>query len=246
MRKEPLITYEEVLASYSSSSHGKKALAPYNWWFPLYPSVALAGIFADLMSDGHLQEGKFRIDYTAKETEELERFNNEIRVVFGLRGTIRRNTTNAYGTMNLGVNCKPLGRTLALLGVPIGAKVFSAFRIPGWVLDNKEYFRRFMDRFFSCEGCVDVYSKCLDMNMYKHEPLLDANKVFFEDIKEGLERHFGIISTNPFVKGCSVRKDGRITRGVHLKIRRKAAIRLFAEKIGIEHKEKRKKLREIL
>ena len=231
---------------YTSEYHGIKALAKHKWWFPLYSNVRLAGVVADIMCDGHLQAEKLRIDYTAKRVTELQRFNREITGLFGVRGVVRRNVTNRYESYNLGVNCRPLGRTLLLVGVPAGPKVFTPFRIPLWVRDDKAFFGRFMNRFVSCEGCIDLQGKCVDMDMYKSEGLIAHNLRFFEDIKEGLKHHFDITTTNPFVKGISVRKDGRITRGVHLKIKRRESLFRFSRHIGIENEEKNGRLQAIL
>jgi len=241
-----LLRYKDVLETYTSEYHGIKALAKHKWWFPLYSSDRLAGLVADLMCDGHLQAEKLRIDYTAKHVKELQRFNREVISMFGVRGLIRRNVTNTYGTYNIGVNCRPLGRTLLLAGVPAGAKVFMPFRIPAWIRDDKALFGQFMNRFVSCEGCIDLQGKYIDMDMYKSEGLIAHNLRFFEDIKEGLKHHFDITTTNPFVKGISVRKDGRITRGVHLKIKRKESLLRFARRIGIENEEKNGRLHAIL
>ena len=54
--------------------------------------IILAGIVADIMGDGHLQgPPKWRMDYTSKDITELERFNNEIKGLFGYSGKIRKN-----------------------------------------------------------------------------------------------------------------------------------------------------------
>lgn len=240
-----LATYEDILASYLSRFHGEKALAPYKQWFPIFPSERLAGIIADLMGDGHLQEGKLRLDYTSKHREELERFNREIKLLFGVSGKIRLNVTNKYGTMNLGVNNKPLGRVLQHIGVPTGAKVFKSFLIPAWILENKVFFSRFINRLYSCEACVDVQSKCIDLHMSKHEALLEEHTLFFYQIKENLFSHFNIECTNPFLSGTNKRKDGRLTRGMHMKIKKNESLRIFQKYIGFEDAIKAEKLKVI-
>jgi hypothetical protein len=148
--------------------------------------------------------------------------------------------------MNLGVNNKPLGRVLQFIGVPAGAKVFKSFAIPDWILENKRFFSRFINRLYSCEGCVDRFSACIDFDMYKHENLINNHFEFFFQIKNGLKEHFGIECTQPFLKGKSVRKDTKITLGIHMKIKKKESLNLFASEIGFDNKEKMKKLLEII
>ena len=125
-----LLQFEDVLGTYNSKKHGMKALSKYHYWFPLRASPALAGIVADLMGDGHVQGGiKLRLDYTSKSKTELRRFGNELHTLFNIKGKIRDCKTNKYGTMNYGVNCKPLIRVLKLIGVPSGQKVLTKFSI---------------------------------------------------------------------------------------------------------------------
>ena len=67
MLSSTLLTFEDVLHSYTSYKHGLQSLSFYNHWFPLKSSPRLAGIIADLFGDGHLQgEPRWRIDYTSK------------------------------------------------------------------------------------------------------------------------------------------------------------------------------------
>ena len=244
---EVLLTYDEVLATYKNKQSGKKALVRYRALFPIRSSARVAGIIADLMGDGHLQPWpKLRIDYTSKSTIELQRFNNEIHAFFGVKGRVRKCTTNRYGTKNIGVNNKPLARTLGLLGVPAGNKVFQRFPIPTWILNDKAYFARFINRLISCEGCVDTKNRYIELKMYKTTELLEDGMVFFRQIKQGLKNHFGIETTEPFLEGrTNRRKDGRTTKGIRIKIKRKEAVKRFYEHIGIEDKKKHKKLEKI-
>ena len=134
-----IVTYEDVISTYKIRKNGEKALSAYMHWFPIKSSIKLAGIIADLMGDGHLQDHPhWRLDYTSNSMEELERFNQEVYSLFGVQGKIRDCTTNQYGTMNLGINPKQLGRVLKLAGVPTGAKVLQEFSIPKWILGDLE------------------------------------------------------------------------------------------------------------
>lgn len=56
LKNKVLLNFEDVLNTYRSKEHGKKALSKYPNWFPLIASSRLAGVVADLMGDGHLQD----------------------------------------------------------------------------------------------------------------------------------------------------------------------------------------------
>ena len=243
-----IVTYEDVISTYKIRKNGEKALSAYMHWFPIKSSIKLAGIIADLMGDGHLQDHPhWRLDYTSNSMEELERFNQEVYSLFGVQGKIRDCTTNQYGTMNLGINPKQLGRVLKLAGVPTGAKVLQEFSIPKWILGDKMLFSRFINRLASCEGCVDTQNKYIELKMHKEETILEGGFDFFNDIKYHLEKYFGIITTRPFTPTTpSIRKDGRKTFGVIIKIKRKDSLRRYKEFIGFENKEKNNKLNKIL
>ena len=181
---KPILEIKDVLNTYKSQYHGIKAIEKYQSWFPLKPSPKLAGVIGDLMGDGHLQGGpKWRVDYTSKYEKELKRFDKEVFILFGVKGKIRKCTTNNYNTKNLGINNKPLARTLKLIGTPAGAKVFIKFNIPYWILKDKENFRRFISRLFSCEACVDMNSKCIEIKMHKIKILLMMESSFLIQLK---------------------------------------------------------------
>ena len=222
----------DVLDSYKSKEHGKKALSKYEGWFPIKASPELAGIVADLMGDGHLQDiPKLRLDYTSKSVKELERFNKEVFDLFGVMGKIRDCKTNKYNTKNIGINNKPLARVLKLVGVSTGAKVLKKFRIPNWILEDKMLFSRFVNRLFSCEGSVDIENKGIEIKMYKSNDLIRDGIIFFEEIKHYLYEYFQIRTTNIFLCGKSeVRKDGIKTRGIRLKIKNKDSLKKFKKK----------------
>ncbi|MFA4886727.1 MAG: hypothetical protein WC595_00800 [Candidatus Nanoarchaeia archaeon] len=235
-----LLEFDNVLSTYQSPFHGLKALSPYVHWFPLQRSVALAGIIADLMGDGHLQDSpKLRLDYTSKHIIELQRFNQQLSFLFNIQGKVRDCTTNRYGTKNLGVNNKPLARTLKLLGVPTGRKVITPFFIPEWILTDKLYFARFVNRLFSCEATVDPASKAIEIQMYKSLEMVEDGITFFNQLKEGLENHFGIITSRPFLESrIFLRSDGTRTRAIRLKIKKKDSLQRFKEFISFDDKDK--------
>ena len=221
MNKKILLNFEDVLNTYKSKPHGIKALSLYSHWFPIKSSSQLAGIVADLMADGHLQdEPKLRLDYCSNSREELLRFEKEILTLFKIKGKIRKCTTNKYGTMNYGVNCMPLTRALKLLGVPTGAKVFKDFLIPDWILEDKENFRRFVVRLFTCESSRQVAKHPqIAIEMWKSLDNLEEGKKFMNQLKQYLNLHFNIKTSNLCIyKVKCKRKDGIITQPIRFTI----------------------------
>lgn len=250
MKNKPLVTFKNVLKTYKSEYAGRRALEKYKWWFPLYPSVKLAGIVADLMSDGHLQrQPKLRLDFTSKYKNELKRFGKEIFSIFKVNGRIRPCTTNKFSeTYNYGVNCNPLGRVLVLCGVPRGSKIKTRFNIPSWILSEKKFFKRFVQRMFSCEGTVSLEKQpFIELCMYKSVDLLNDGMNFFSEIKDYLYKYFNIKTTNPFTgTRVNIRKDGIKTKAIRLKIKRRKSIVRFAKFIGFDNREKQQKLQMVV
>lgn len=248
MKNNILLNFQDVLNTYKSKQHGIKALSKYIHWFPIKTSPRLAGVVADLMGDGHLQDTTYlRMDYTSKSSKELKRFNKEIFNLFRIKGKIRKCTTNKYNTKNLGINNRPLARIFKLIGVPTGAKVLKRFSIPQWILKDKKLFSRFLNRLFSCEGCVDLKNKYIEINMYKSLELIEDGINFFKEIKFYLDKYFKIKTTNPFLTGwTNKRKDGKLTKGIRLKIKNKNSLKRFQKFISFEDKDKNERLSKII
>ena len=208
----------------------------------------IAGIVADLMGDGHLQKPpKNRFDYTSKSIEELDRFAREIYLVFIIKGKIRRCSTNKYLTYNYGINNKDLALFLGEIGVPRGNKVLISFKIPKWILEEKYLFARFINRLFSCEASVDIKYRAIDFNMYKSLSLIEDGFRFFNQIKNNLEKHYQIRTTNAFLSGKpNLRKDGIFTKCIRLKIKNIESLKLYNDYIGFDDENKKRKLKELI
>ena len=186
----------------------------YEYLFPIKSSEILAGIIADLICDGNLQgDPKWRIDFTSKSIDELKRFEKEIQLLFNVKGKIRNCSTNKFGeTYNLAINCSPVARILFLCGVPPGQKVLVPFGIPKWVTKDKECFRRFAQRAFTCEGSVMHEEKRrmpqIRFHIHKVEKVEDY---FIGELGMYLKKYFNIDSTITKQKSRASRKDGLLT-----------------------------------
>lgn len=243
------IEMKDVLKTYKSAYSGMKVLSDYNNLFPISSSEILAGIVGDLFGDGHLQgDPKWRIDFTSASKKELQRFANEFSEQFKVNGKIRPCRTNKFGnTFNYGINCKPIARALFLCGVPAGNKVLQPTKIPIWILQNSDYFKRFVQRLFDCEGSVSVNDKAIEIQMYKNEKLLKNGFKFFYDIKRGFKKHFDIVTSKPFTeKRVNIRKDGIRTKAIRLKIKNSDSLVKFWKYINFETPSKQKNLKEII
>lgn len=247
---EILVTEEDVIKLFKSRDHAINSINLHSNWFPVRSSPQLASIVAALMCDGHLQgEPKWRFDFTSKDLQELEIFGNEIFNLFGIKGRVRPCKGNKFGkTFNFGVNCKLLSRVLHLVGVPKGCKVMQEFSVPTWIKNEKECFRSFVRMVFNCEGTVDIskHNPFIGLEMWKSQNLLDNGFQFLNEIKEGLEKFFNIKSTIFISNTLNVRKDGVITCGIRLRIKRLNSLINFKEEIGFQNLNKQNKLETIL
>jgi hypothetical protein len=246
-----LVTRLNVIKMFKTKRNGTLVTSLHKNWFPVISSEKLAGIIGDLICDGHLQgEPKWRLDFTSKNTFELERFGKEIFKIFQVKGKARPCTSNRFGkTYNYGVNNKMLSRIFYKLGVPYGCKVKQEFLTPRWILNNKEYFRTFCKRAFTCEGCVSVEgaSSFIEINMWKADYLKENLIEFFNQIKIRLKNYFDIITTNVFLSSYyNLRKDGIKTIGARLRIKRLNSLINFYNNIGFDDPIKQNKLKQII
>jgi hypothetical protein len=245
-----ILRYNDFLKTYKTRGYRINHLESYKDLFPIKSNKILAGIIADLMCDGHLQGNpKWRIDFTSKSKSELKRFEGTIKTLFNKTGKIRECKTNKYGkTYNMGINCSPVARILLLCGVPQGQKVLTPFGAPEWILKDKECFRIFCKRMFSCEGSI-MHEKTRRMpqvrlDMWKAESLLEDGFKFINGICSKMDRYFGIKSTITFPNSRSVRKDGIITKPIRVYILGESMLK-FCDKIGFEG-DKQKSLKALI
>lgn len=206
-------------------------------------SSDLAGLVADLMGDGHLQgPPKWRFDYCSNSLEELKRFERKIFSIFKVKGKVRECKTNKYGTMNYGVNYQNISKKLFSLGVPSGNKTNKDYLIPNWIINNKECFREFVNRYFCCEATVERNGD-ITLTMYKRIDLCENGTNFLNQIREGLEKYFSIKTTKVFYENKNnLRKDGSFSKAIKFKIKNKSAKLTFFKEIELDNPSKRNRL----
>ena len=233
---KPLVTSNDILNTYRSECHGKKAIEKYKFWFPIKSSKILSGIIADLMFDGHLQDKpKLRLDYTSKNIPELKRFGKEVYKLFKVKGKVRKCTTNKFGTYNYGINCKPLARVLILCGVPTEAKIKKSYQIPKWILKDKEFFREFVKRFYMCEASKCPKDYWIGFEQWKLKPLEGSGTNFMNQIRNGMKKHFNISSSRVYRYNKSrFGKDGLERIGLRFTIHGRKQFEKFQNEINLK------------
>ncbi len=232
-----ILSYSQFLRTYKTRGYRLKHLENYKNLFPIKASPRLAGIVADLIGDGHLQgDPRWRIDFTSKDIEELNRFEKEMNYLFSVKGKIRKCSSNKYKTYNIAINSSPIARILYLCGVPAGQKVTTPFTIPKWIKNDKECFRVFCRRLFTCEGNINYEigrTPVIRMEMWKAEHLIKNGQEFIEGIRDLMNKYFGIVSTVKVQLKKNKRKDGIITRPTRQYISAKSTLTFYKE-IGFE------------
>lgn len=240
-----LLSKEEARMFYKSESQAEKQINLRENWFPVLTSPELSGIVSDLMCDGHLQYGLWRLDYCSKNKSELRRFENSVKREFGLSGKIRDCSTNIFSkTFLLGINNKLFSRIMWRIGVPAGSKVIQRYRVPEWIVENKKCFKEFVRRYFSCEGTVSLEggNSFIEVCMAKSVDVIDSGFEFLNQIKSGLREHFSIETMNVFTSGNN--RSGTVN--LKLRIKNAKYLKLFSEEVGFGDKRKQNKLEKAL
>jgi hypothetical protein len=234
-----ILIYSEFLNTYKTRGYRLNHLEIYKKLFPIQSSPLLAGIVADLICDGHLQGNPiWRADFTSKSKKELHYFNRRIYSLFRVKGTIRNCKSNTFGkTFNLGINCSPVARILFLCGVPPGQKVLIPFDIPDWIKENKECFREFCKRAFSCEGGImhekNRKTPQIRISMWKNEEILNEGLKFMQSVAYGMKKYFDIDSTITLPKSICIRKDNIKTTAIKMFILGPSVFKFYKE-IGFD------------
>lgn len=245
-----ILIYSDFLKTYKTRGYRINHLKKYEKLFPIKSSPALAGIVADLICDGHLQRNPiWRADFTSKSKKELYYFNRRINSLFKIKGSIRNCNSNKFGkTFNLGINCAPIARIFFLIGVPPGQKVLIPFDIPSWIKEDRECFREFCKRAFSCEGGI-MNEKTrrvpqIRMSMWKNEEIKEDGLKFMRSISDGMKKYFDIGSTITLPKSQCIRKDNIKTTAIKMFILGPSVVKFYKE-IGFDG-QKQQSLKAIL
>ena len=203
-------------------------------------------IIGILMSDGHIQKNKLRMDITSKNLEILRTMQKIFRKNFQVESKIRKCNSNKLGTsFNLGINNASLTKFFISLGVPRGSKTNTRFIVPNIVKKSEECFKGFISGLFSGDGTVEKVSKdriAIAFEIWKRKDLFNNAIEFVEEIKFLLNKFFGIDSFIIKPHRINVRVDGTISMPVKLRIKKTESIFKFAKEIKLLDKNKQMKI----
>lgn len=251
-----VVTKEDFINSYKYHVFAEYALERYEFWFPVLPSIKLAEIAADLMTDGHIEtrivQKHLHYDYTSffsKNNLELERFNKNVYDLFNVKGEIKKwgIRKNGSSTGCIIYNAA-LSRVLRLCGVPTGSKVNSPYLIPTWIMTSgKDIKSAFLRRSFTCEGCI-TRSNCRWEIKYSMSKSVDYYKngvSYLNMLRDILKKDFGIETSNIHIIERSERKDGAETVCLRFRIMPQSFYD-FARKINFDLEYKKERLNLLL
>ncbi|MGC9310076.1 MAG: hypothetical protein ACP5D2_05300 [Candidatus Nanoarchaeia archaeon] len=232
-----ILRYNDFLLTYKTRGYRLKHLEEWKKFFPIKASPEISGVVGDIFCDGHLQANpKWRIDFTSKDLGELKRFNNSFYNIFKIKGKVRECKYNSFSkSYNLGINCAVVSRILFLLGVPTGEKVLRLFDVPAWIKQDKECFKLFCRRCFTCEGTIMHDGRKIPqirMEFWKQKDLIKKDK-FVKNIAKCLEYHFSIDSSIGYPNSRCIRRDKIITRPIKLYLMGKNVIKFYSQ-VGFE------------
>lgn len=242
-----VVSRKDYISTYKSDFQGEKYANKYEEWFPVEESCLLAGLIGDLTTDGHVQGyDKLRFDFTSSSIEDLERFEDRLKTLFGVKGAVRENKTNPYSTsFNYGVNSKPLTRILIECGVPTGNKVKTRFSVPEWIQKDKAYFTAYVERAFTNDGSAYSGDPRITFELSKEESIKENLRDYMNTINKLLEEYYGISGSVFERRKRNLRKDGDKTVSIGLNIRRRNAIKKFHKYFTITDKDMSEHIRKI-
>lgn len=123
-------------------------------------------------------------------------------------------------------------RFLHSIGTPKGSKVNKEFLVPAWIKENPTFSKSYLQVAFACEGGFwkENGSKRIRFGLAKNEMILDNGKAFMQDLRDML-KELNVDTTDIWVTKGNNRKDGKITKFMHFKVRQ-ASIPQFLASLG--------------
>lgn len=211
---------------------------------PIKSSKELASLIGHCMGDGHLSERQFSFFNTNREL--VDEVITNVQKAFS--SNVIPNEFQKCGGWEIGFPTN-IGRLISLVGGPMGAKVFTPFRVPGWIMDgNKEIKVWFIRALFDDEGFIKIkrnkkarnLTRLIGFHMAKNQEFLDQHKLFLGDMRNLL---FDI-----GIKPSKIKKFGRSKNGISLgfTISNFKNLLNFFRKINFTSTEKRQKLKKCL
>lgn len=254
MNNRLCINANDIRRSYKSKKYAEECIDYFSELLPITQSSDLAGIVANLLTDGHIaakpiyKSKKYDyIGFFSDDITDLKSFNDTLERIFNIRGKIRKwgKRYNSSSTGCIIPNAR-LASVLEHCGVPVGDKVITEYCIPEWIRFGSIPIKRtFLRRSFTCEGSINYDSSCrrweIRYAMHKEKTLLPSAIEYLEQLRDML-KHFGIETSKPYIASDYCRsKDKKNILGLAIKIIRKDSIKNF-HKIGFDLAKKSKRL----
>lgn len=202
---------------------------------------SIVKIISFLTFDGHLMKDLSGFYFCSKQLDTLQIFEEIAKDKWGLRGQVERG--KGYGiSYKLRFFNKTVAKQLFELGAPKGNKVLSAFSVPVWIKQNKEFSKEYLRTAFDCEGSVwgEKNRICVRFGIFKKAALLAELMTFIDELKDMLNQ-LGIKTTKGWLMKGNIRKDGQITKGVYFKIKQ-SSLDDFAKQGGFSDRFKKHRL----
>jgi DNA-binding MarR family transcriptional regulator len=204
---------------------------------PILLSAKLASLVGHGLGDGHVsKEGCF--EYTNGDLSLQERVLSIISKLFGsykyseYKWKVKRRRFNTI-----------VGKILHLAGVPRGNKIMQPFSVPQWILNGStEIKKSFIRALFDDEGTIKKREILIKFS--KNERYIDSLQKFMEQIRQILE-DLGIEVTSIGKENIVIGKNGRTIQLV-LGIHGYKNFMRFLKEIKFNHKQKQKKLEEMI
>jgi len=218
----------------------------------------LARIVADLTGDGHLQINKWRYlaSFYSKNLEEINAVKQRFFELFGVKAKIyvdnstSKKSPNSTKRYKLFIISKPVCEFLRKIGTPVGNKTNNSFIVPDWIFNGtSEIQSSYLRGLFDNEGSIHTTRGKklrwrISFGMAKNSILLDSGINYFEQLRLMLSR-FGVKSSPVRHFKLNTRKDGSLSRGLHIDIE-KHSFRNFFKYVGFDHPIKQQRLIEAL
>ncbi len=243
---EIIVNEKDFINTYKLKKFGKNFIETNFVKFPIYSSKELAMIVSYITFDGHLSIRQGCFIFTAGCLNRLKYCENIIEKLFDIRGVYRKIPDNYGESYELRYFKKPLCRILKLVGVPNGKKVITKFRVPPWIMKNKDFSRAFLQIAFDCEGCIWKEGNTIKIRfgISKNKKLANNCKCFLNDLKNMLLCHFNIETTSIWsvndsktIKFCfQIRSKSFNNFHKHINFRIKSKKKRLDEYMGLPNK----------
>jgi len=238
--KTPLDKIEKHLIELKTRDRKRKVKIK----LPIFASPELASLIGHSMGDGNLSERQF--SFFNKQRELVDEVIKNVKIAFSTDVEPIEFEKGECWEVEF-PTC--IARLIALVGGPIGKKVFLSFKVPEWIKNGDDQIKiAFVRALFDDEGWIKVKfirqssstQRMIGINMAKNGKFVKEHKLFLEEIRKIL-LDLGITSSE-------IKEMGKTKNGVSMgfTISNLVNLKKFLTTIGFNQKIKHKKLMDTL